>query len=168
MTFFSKAGRLIECNTCNKVLRGYNFILKQHLKANHKSLWASYLCKLGKGMRENENLSGEPLMTHSRFLKCQVGYVSAEGVNLSLLLPESRMTREHISQDDLVVEEAFDGFKGRIQKEYNGDTCGPYMGPYDQSEEIPLKLQLSKSGLNFQSYTEFRHSDSECQSFFIN
>ena len=98
MTFFSKAGRLIECNTCNKVLRRYNFILKQHLKANHKSLWASYLCKLGKGMRENENLSDEHSMTHSSFLKCQVGYVSAEGVNLSLLLPESRMTREYFER----------------------------------------------------------------------
>jgi hypothetical protein len=103
-----------------------------------------------------------------RFLKCQVNCRSIDGVEVSLLLPESRITRQNCSGDDLHVSEIFDGFKGRIQKEFNTEPNGPYMGPYDQSEKLPLKLQLPNSGFCFRTYTEFRHDlGSKCQKYSI-
>ena len=34
-----------------------------------------------------------------------------------------------------------DGFKGRLQKEYNMCPVGPYYGPYDQNENLELSYQ---------------------------
>ena len=79
MTFFTKTGGLFECDSCKKLLRGYNFILKQHLKVNHESLWESYLCKLGEFVEPSER----------RFLKCKVDCVLPDGRSVSLTLPES-------------------------------------------------------------------------------
>ena len=46
MTFFEKSGGMFECKKCSKILRGYNFILKQHLKLKHGDLWNVYLSQL--------------------------------------------------------------------------------------------------------------------------
>ena len=167
MTFFTKAGGLFECNACSKLLRGYNFIMKQHLKSHHLNLWESYLCMLGTDMKKDHKRSVKPTLSKKSVLKCQVDFVSAAGVKVSLSLPESRVPRDKFLNDDLSVMESLNGFKGRMQKEFNKDPYGPYMGPFDQSEKLPLKLQLPKSELTFQSYTEFRHNGTECQSYSI-
>ena len=67
-------------------------------------------------------------------------------------MPQSRLTRQNCSEDDLHILEVFDGFKGRMQNEFNAEPYGPYMGPYDQSEKLPLKLQLPKNKLCFETY----------------
>ena len=46
MLFFNKSGSCFECSGCSKLLRGYKFILKQHLKMHHKQLWEDYLSKV--------------------------------------------------------------------------------------------------------------------------
>ena len=74
----------------------------------------------------------------------------------SLRFPLSRITRDHSKID---VTEALDGFNGRIQDEYNESPVGPYMGPYDQNEDLKLNLQLPDSELDFNSYTDFNHPD---------
>ena len=70
------------------------------------------------------------------FLKCHVNIQTEYGSEVSLSLPECRQTRESVSQGDLEVLEHLDGFKGRIQEEYNTNPIGPYMGPFDQSERF--------------------------------
>ena len=165
MTFFTKTGGLFECDSCKKLLRGYSFILKEHLKVNHESPWESYLCKLGRHMKKALGEFVEP--SERRFLKCKVDCVLPDGRSVSLTLPESRVTRETFSLDQFSVLEKLDGFKGRMQKEFNEDNYGPYMGPYDQSDKLPLKLQLPGSELTFQTYTDFRHEDPECHSYSI-
>ena len=72
-----------------------------------------------------------------------------------LSFPRSRNTnsREGI---ELFVESDKD--KRSVQFEYNSSPIGPYMGPYDQSDCIPLNAQLSDSNLNFKQYTQFNHA----------
>lgn len=167
MMFFTKSGSLIECKDCSKLLRGYNFILKQHLKVNHEHLWNRYLSEIRTEMTRNPIPSLDSSV-RGNFLKCQVSCQSSDGVEVILSLPESRLTRENFSDNDLLVLDQLDGFKGRIQKEYNTDPNGPYMGPFDQSEKLLLKLQLPKSQLSFRQYTEFRHEESvNCHSYSI-
>ena len=79
------------------------------------------------------------------FLKCYVSVKTEDGSEVFLTLPESRRTRENLHQEDLAVLEHLVGFKGRMQKEYNKDPIGPYMGPFDQSEKLPLNIQLPRS-----------------------
>ena len=47
LTFFTKSGGLFQCKTCLKEIRGYNFLLKQHLKVHHGDQWGSYLDLIG-------------------------------------------------------------------------------------------------------------------------
>ena len=166
LTFFTKSGGLFQCKTCLKEIRGYNFLLKQHLKVHHGDQWGSYLDLIGSEMKRNSSCHSSGRVG---FLKCQVNCQSADGVEMSLSMPQSRLTRQNCSEDDLHILEVFDGFKGRMQNEFNAEPYGPYMGPYDQSEKLPLNLQLPKSELCFQTYTEFRHeSGSKCQNYSIN
>merc|ERR1719318_1355068 len=90
------------------------------------------------------------------FLKCHVLVKTEDGSEVDLTLPESRQTRENCPQEDLVVLEHLVGFKGRMQQEYNKEPIGPYMGPFDQSEKLPLNIQLPQSQLDFRRYTEYR------------
>ena len=42
------------------------------------------------------------------------------------------------------------------------------MGPFDQSEKLPLNIQLPQSQLDFRRYTEYRHEESTiCHSYGI-
>ena len=57
-------------------------------------------------------------------------------------------------------------FKGRVQKEYYSNPMGPYIGPYDQSENIPLSPQLPRSRMTYKKYIKFHHqSDSNYKVF---
>ena len=47
-------------------------------------------------------------------LKCQVDFLSAAGIKVSLSLPESRVPRDKFLNDDLSVMESLNGFKGRM------------------------------------------------------
>ena len=126
MTFFTKLGGLFQCKTCLKEIRGYNFLLKQHLKVHHGDHWSSYLDLIGSEMKRNSSSNSSGRV---RFLTCQVNCQSTDDLEMSLLMPQSRLTRQNCSNDDLQILEVFDGFKGRIQKEFNTEPYGPYMGP---------------------------------------
>ena len=85
-----------------------------------------------------------------------------------LRLPMSRLVQK--SRRDLIgdYDYVFDGFKGRIQDDYNKSPVGPYEGPYDQHPQVPLFAQLPKSGLNYEEYTNFVHPDDlRCKIFEI-
>ena len=57
---------------------------------------------------------------------------------------------------------------GPIQKEYNSSPVGPYMGSFDQSEELRLDIQLPDSNLDFDGYTQFRHPNNVlCKTYSI-
>ena len=73
-----------------------------------------------------------------------------------LRMPESRI--EH-NEKSLNVVHTFNGFKGRVQTEYNSSPIGPYQGPYDQDPAVPLSAQLLKSPLSFAKYTNFKHPE---------
>ena len=187
MFFFEKNGPLFKCSSCAKLLRGYNFILKQHLKMKHVNLWQQYLTNLGNKMvcsrsksdEKSSEISAPPSAGETEildassitpaYLKVSVLLGSADGSKMNLSMPASRQTRESLSQEERSVSETLSGFKGRIQKEFNTDPMGPYMGPYDQSEKIAMKVQLPCSELSYAECTEFRHERNiECKSFSIN
>ena len=83
-----------------------------------------------------------------------------------LRLPKSRM--ELRKRNEHKLTKIFQGFKGRVQNEYNCSPVGPYEGPYDQNPEVPLCAQLSKSTLNYEKYTGFTHAErAQCKIFRI-
>ena len=85
----------------------------------------------------------------------------------SLRLPISRIGRRNVNTR--IVSHTFEGFRGRIQKEYNSSPVGPYEGSYDQNPQVPLSAQLSKSKLSYEKYTRFSHPQStNCKRFQIN
>ena len=72
-----------------------------------------------------------------------------------LSFPKSRIDRHTFSNHANIVK--LDGFKGRLQKEYIVCPVGPYSGPYDQNENLELKIQLLKSNLDYEKYTSYIH-----------
>ena len=84
----------------------------------------------------------------------------------NIRMPRSRIDRKNGKVK--YVQHRVEGFKGRIQEEYNCSPVGPYEGPYDQNPEIPLSAQLPKSELDFEKYTNFFHPQtSQCKKFDI-
>ena len=71
-----------------------------------------------------------------------------------LSLPKSRNSRNF---SKLKTTEVLDGFKGRVQSEYNQCPVGAYVGPYDQNETLNLSIQLPNSDLDFDKYSEYVH-----------
>ena len=63
-------------------------------------------------MRKAPDQSVDP--PEGRFLKCKVDCVFPDGGSVSLSLPESRVTKEKLTHDELSVLETLDGFK--VQK----------------------------------------------------
>ena len=53
-----------------------------------------------------------------------------------LRFPKSRVDRKNFPPK--IISEKFEGFRGRIQNEYNCSPVGPFEGPYDQNPLIPL------------------------------
>ena len=88
-------------------------------------------------------------------------YISNE--SFVLRMPVSRV--DH-SQKTVNTDHVFEGFKGRVQDEYNESPVGPYEGPYDQDPTVPLFAQLSKSRITFDQYTNFIHPEKiKCKIF---
>ena len=82
-----------------------------------------------------------------------------------LEFPMSRVKRDFLK---LNVSNSLEGFDGHVQVVYNESPVGPYQGPYDQNEILSLDVQLPESDLDFDKYTEFRHSDAlSCRKFTI-
>ena len=73
-----------------------------------------------------------------------------------LSFPESRHVRVF---SNLINVDQLNGFHGRVQGEYNNCPVGPFVGPFDQNESLNLNLQLPKSSLTFEKYSEFVHPD---------
>ena len=95
------------------------------------------------------------------------GYVeniSKDKDPFKLSFPKSRIDRQTFSNHENIVK--LDGLKGRLQKEYNVCPVGPYSGPYDQNENLELKIQLPKSNLDYENYTSYIHDEqSICKKF---
>ena len=103
----------------------------------------------------------------TKFIQCETFVENQNGENFRISLPESRVDRSSFSLD---IRERFEDstWMFRVQKEYNSSPVGPYVGPYDQSECVPLSAQLCKSDLNYARYTEFIHDDEvDCHTFTI-
>ena len=133
----------------------------------HENLWSVYLSQIGMEMAKQSNKC-DKYAEGTVFLKCHVSVKAEDGSEVDLTLPESRQTIESCPQEHHVVLEHLDGFKGRMQNEYSKDPIGPYMGPLDQSEKLPLNIQLPQSQLDFRRYTEYRHEESTaCHSYGI-
>ena len=101
---------------------------------------------------------------HLETLKLEAEFVDSDGASFRLRFPDSRIFRDLSKVGNV---ETLDGFNGRIQAEYNSDPVGQYAGPYDQNEKLELTVQLPDSDLNFDTYTEFKHSCTNCHTFFV-
>ena len=77
------------------------------------------------------------------------------GQSFDFSLPKSRINRNFSKH---TVSPLFDGFKDRVQKEYNVCPVGAYVGPYDQNEKLELSVQLPNSNLDYEQYSEFVHA----------
>ena len=88
-----------------------------------------------------------------------------KGETFELSFPQSRIERDFSKLKNV---ETFSGSKEKIQEEYNKNPVGQYVGPYDQNKKLKLRTQLPNSELEFDSYTEFRHSENaSCAVFSI-
>ena len=68
-------------------------------------------------------------------------------IQFNLSFPQSRISKDFV-QHESTLGSQLDKEKNDIKTEYNSNPIGPYMGPYDQSDCIPLKAQLSDSTLD--------------------
>ena len=87
----------------------------------------------GSSPGENGKVSFHVLKLEALITDVKTGEVFA------LKFPVSRVGRNF---SNLNIVEVLDGFNGRIQAEYNANPVGPYVGPYDQNENLKLNLQL--------------------------
>ena len=86
--------------------------------------------------------------------------------NYYLRLPQSRVKRRDSNMTKKC--QIFEGFKGRVQKEFNCSPVGKFEGNYDQDPQVPHYAQLPKSRLDFDKYTNFCHSETmQCKTFKI-
>ena len=76
----------------------------------------------------------------------------SSNTTFTLQFPESRVDQHDKFID---IDFVFNGFKGRVQEEYNNSPVGQYEGPYDQDPGVPLSAQLPKSRLTYKKYTSF-------------
>ena len=135
-----------------------NHILHEHLKS-HPLQWNLYLSKLAHAIKPDlpNEFDALKLATLIVDLDTDTEYL--------LTLPLSRLSRD---PSNLKVSEAFNGLDGRIQTEYNSSPVGPYMGSFDQSEDLRLDIQLPDSNLDFDGYTQFRHPNNvPCNTYSI-
>ena len=152
---------------------------KVSCKTMHESKLLVMLCKhLGVGSRDTLKITTsideyEEFQIMTDFNDSDCLKVDTEMLNedtkemFSLRLPISRIDRRNVNTR--IVSHTFQGFRGRIQKEYNTSPVGPFEGPYDQNPEVPLSAQLSKSKLSYEKYTRFTHPQSiNCKRFQIN
>ena len=93
-------------------------------------------------------------------LKCSTLCSDQTKVQFVLHFPKSRQSKANVSFETFDSNDEFDNLKRALQIEYNLSPVGPYMGPYDQSDCIPMNAQLADSTLDFELYTHFIHDPS--------
>jgi hypothetical protein len=149
-SYYGTIGTFGKCKTCSEDIFLENKkkqLLHEHLKS-HPLQWNLYLSKLAHAIKPD-------LPSEFDALKLATLIVDLDtDTEYLLTLPLSRLSRD---PSNLKISEGFNGFEGRIQTEYNSSPVGPYMGSFDQSEELRLDIQLPDSNLDFDGYTQFRH-----------
>ena len=91
--------------------------------------------------------------------------IDENGKDFSLKFPLSRIQR---NLSNIKVSKNFEGFEGRVQRDFNSSFIGPCMGPYDQNKVLSLSSQLVGTDLDFNKYTQFIHPEHlKCKSFAI-
>ena len=104
-------------------------------------------------------------VSSSSVMKLTTNISKENGQFFKLSLPKSRNMRNFSNMGQI---KHLVGFHGRLQNDYNQCPVGKYAGPYDQSEKLKLKIQLKKSNLDYDGYSEFIHSESEpCREFCV-
>ena len=99
-------------------------------------------------------------------LKCETN-CSDSRIQFNLSFPQSRISKDFV-QHESTLGSQLDKEKNDIKTEYNSNPIGPYMGPYDQSDCIPLKAQLLDSTLDHQQCSQFKHDNGlKCRNFEI-
>ena len=155
--------KLAICQTCCKpvvFLADEYKQLAEHLKL-HPEIWAHYLDALADAIDADHDLpwSIDPLKLVTLIVD------SEKGESFTLKLPLSRIHRKF---DNSEVCPTLDGFEQRLQTQYNSCPVGKFAGPYDQNESLPLNLQLPGADIDFDQYTQFRHSESvPCRTFSV-
>ena len=149
-----RTSKFVQCNICGMAVRSnVKGNLQDHLQ-NHETSWSKFLIDLSSTFQEIVVPSKK-----TDELKCAV-----EFDGMKLRLPLCRVSQ----RDEIANLTILDGFEGRIQMEYNKNPMGPYMGPYDQAETLPLSIQLPQSKMTYDKYVHFCHDgDSLCKSFKI-
>ena len=161
-SYYGTVGTFGKCKTCceDVYLEKEKNSLQEHLKL-HPAKWNLYLTKLAKAMEpelpQSLNIDALKLATLMVDIDDEKEYF--------LKLPMSRLSR---LRSPLKVNEILTGFEGRIQKEYNSNPVGQYMGSYDQNEVLNISIQLRDSKLGFDEYTQFRHPDNiSCKDYSV-
>ena len=113
----------------------------------------------------NEEVTDGIHENRSNVLKLSTNIAQKNQKSFKLSLPKSRIARNYSS---LKHVQQLEGFHGLVQEEYNKCPVGQYAGPYDQNGKLSLKIQLEKSTLNYESYSEFVHSETmSCREFCV-
>lgn len=109
------------------------------------------------GMSDALDIIIQPDRNKPECLKVETKFIEeSSNTSFTLQFPVSRVDQS----DRLIdIDFVFNGFKGRVQEEFNISPVGQYEGPYDQDPGVPLFAQLPKSTLNYKKYTEFIHPD---------
>ena len=149
-----------ECRNCRKRIYFEEDLTTfcEHLEL-HNEEWSKYLSEL------TEVIISEELQKSRNVLKCST---ICSDQTFVLHFPQSRQSKEKVTFETFDSNDEFDNLKRTLQSEYNSSPVGPYMGPYDQSDCIPMKAQLADSTLDFELYTHFSHDPSfDCKKFEI-
>ena len=149
------------CKACSQELFDHlgTPILQNHLKL-HADGWNIYLHQVADSIMDKI-----PKPSGIDTMKLVTLLIDENGKDFSLKFHLSRIQRNF---SNLKVSENFEGFEGRIQREFNSSCIGPYMGPYDQNKVLSLSSQLIGANFDFNKYTQFIHSEHlECKSFAI-
>ena len=154
-----KTPDLAMCKTCSEHIKYDGAGLQNHLKF-HQVQWNLYLGKVSHVIMDSI-----PRSSGIDPMKLLAVIIDKNNTEFSLRFPLSRIQRD---LSNLQVNHVLEGFDGRLQREYNYNCVGPYMGPYDQNKALPLSCQLSASSLDFDKYTQFIHPENQsCQIFSV-
>ena len=122
----------------------------------------SYDCKIRETSEEEVN--DDTVKQGSSVLKLTTK-IADTNQSFYISFPQSRNSR---STTDMGEIKHLHGFHKRLQNEYNMCPVGKYTGPYDQSEKLKLKIQLRKSNLDFEGYSQFFHEkDIACREYCV-
>ena len=117
--------------------------------------------------KKMEMMENKHDQVNSNALKCETTVnENVTGDNFVLRFPKSRINMKEIVTNDIEKTEGMEDWKWKIQLEFNSSPIGPYMGPYDQSDCMPLSVQLTDSALEFETYTQYQHDEVvKCRQF---